>query len=132
MSIWKKVISDVLASGVSAKMLEETLNEMGIGLDYSIKNLKNSYGRDTCDAAFTKDGRVLSLGIKFNKDKGIELIGDIWGTNLGIDGKQEALMDKIAHNYQVNNVKEQVQKNNWFIENQYVENGKTVIEIMQY
>lgn len=132
MSVWKKIISDVLASSVDTKMLEETLGEMGIGLNYSVKSLKNAYGKDTCDAAFTKDGKVLSLGIKFNDKKGIELVGDIWGTNLGGDGKQEVLMDNIAHNYQVNNVKQQVQMNNWFIENQYVENGKTVIEIMQY
>lgn len=132
MSVWKKIISDVLASSVDTGMLEETLKGMGIGLDYSVKNLKNAWGTDTCDAAFTKDDNVLSLGIKFNDKKGVELIGDIWGTNLGADGKQEVLMDKIAHNYQVTNVKEQVQLNNWFVEDQYVEDGKTIIEIIQY
>ena len=132
MSVWKQIKSEVLKKNVNKKMLESTLKSMGIGLDYSVKNIKNAYGTDTCDAALVKNNKVTSMGIRFNKQKGIELVGDIWGTGLGKHLGQEDLMNEIAHNYQVNNVKKQLMYSNWNIENEVTKNGKTVIELVQY
>ena len=51
---------------------------------------------------------------------------------LGKDKGQEELLDRIAHHYQVENITEQLSMSNWCIESTVTENGKTVMEIVQY
>ena len=132
MSVWKKISRDVLSEDVNRKLLAEALEDMGIKLNSSIKQLKNGYGSDTCDAAFIKNGRLLSLGIRYTAKGGIELVGDIWGTGLGKDGTQESLMNLIAHNYQVKHIKDQLEYTSWNIEEETTIDGKTVLELVQY
>lgn len=99
MSVWKSVKNNTMERAVDMEMLEKALETMGVELDYSINNISNSWGNETCTAAFIKDGRTLSLGINVNADGGVELVGDTYGTGLGGDGKQDALMNRIAQNY---------------------------------
>ena len=84
---------------VNMEMLETALNAMGVSLDYSVNEISNTWGHQSCTAAFVKDGKVLSLGVQQDANGGITLVGDTWGTGLGGDGKQDALMDRIAQNY---------------------------------
>ena len=99
MSVWKSVKNNTMDKAVNMEMLETALNAMGVSLDYSVNEISNSWGHQSCTAAFVKDGKVLSLGVQQDANGGITLVGDTWGTGLGGDGKQDALMDRIAQNY---------------------------------
>ena len=99
MSIWKSVKNNTMDKAVNMEMLETALNAMGVSLDYSVNEISNTWGHQSCTAAFVKDGKVLSLGVQQDANGGITLVGDTWGTGLGGDGKQDALMDRIAQNY---------------------------------
>ena len=99
MSVWKSVKNNTMDKAVNMEMLETALNAMGVSLDYSVNEISNTWGHQSCTAAFVKDGKVLSLGVQQDENGGITLVGDTWGTGLGGDGKQDALMDRIAQNY---------------------------------
>ena len=99
MSVWKSVKNNTMEKAVNMEMLEAALNTMGVSLDYSVNEISNTWGHQSCTAAFVKDGKVLSLGVQQDANGGITLVGDTWGTGLGGDGKQDALMDRIAQNY---------------------------------
>ena len=99
MSVWKSVKNNTMEKAVNMEMLEAALNTMGVSLDYSVNEISNTWGHQSCTAAFVRDGKVLSLGIQQDENGGITLVGDTWGTGLGGDGKQDALMDRIAQNY---------------------------------
>ena len=99
MSVWKSVKNNTMEKAVNMEMLEAALNAMGVSLDYSVNEISNTWGHQSCTAAFVKDGKVLSLGVQQDANGGITLVGDTWGTGLGGDGKQDALMDRIAQNY---------------------------------
>ena len=134
MSVWKQVKSDILAKNVNERLLVQALNDLGIGLDKTVKTIRNSYGHDTCDAALTKDGRVTSMGIRWTKTKGVELVGDTFNCNFGhgiYDKGQETLMNKIAQAYQVRHIKQQMQLNNWTVEQQKEVNGQIKLVLVQ-
>jgi hypothetical protein len=134
MSVWKQVKSDILAKNVNERLLVQALNDLGIGLDKTVKNIRNSYGHDVCDAALTKDGKVTSMGIRWTKGKGIELVGDTFACNFGFgirDKGQEQLMNKIAQAYQVRHIKQQMALNNWTVEQQVEQNGKIKLVLVQ-
>ena len=99
MSVWKSVKNNTMEKAVNMEMLEAALNTMGVSLDYSVNEISNTWGHQSCTAAFVRDGKVLSLGVQQDENGGITLVGDTWGTGLGGDGKQDALMDRIAQNY---------------------------------
>ena len=99
MSVWKSVKNNTMDKAVNMEMLETALNAMGVSLDYSVNEISNTWGHQSCTAAFVKDGKVLSLGVQQDENGGITLVGDTWGTGLGGDGKQDALMNRIAQNY---------------------------------
>ena len=99
MSVWNSVKNNTMDKAVNMEMLETALNAMGVSLDYSVNEISNTWGHQSCTAAFVKDGKVLSLGVQQDANGGITLVGDTWGTGLGGDGKQDALMDRIAQNY---------------------------------
>ena len=99
MSVWKSVKNNTMEKAVNMEMLETALNTMGVSLDYSVNEISNTWGHQSCTAAFVRDGKVLSLGVQQDENGGITLVGDTWRTGLGGDGKQDALMDRIAQNY---------------------------------
>lgn len=135
MSIWKKVESKILNKDVRRDMLENSLKEIGIGLDYGTTTINNVYGKAEVDAAFInlRTNKVTSLGIKFNAEGGINLEGDIWGTGLGTDGNQEVLFNKIAQYYQKNNLLDAFAKNGYIVESNTVNaNGEIELEAVMY
>ena len=135
MSVWKQITSDVLGKNVNEKMLTNALADLGITLDKSVKQIRNSWGSDTCDAALVNSsGRVTSVGIRWTAKKGIELVGDTFNCNFGhgiYDKGQETLMNKIAQAYQVRHVKQRMALNNWMVEEQVTENGEIKLVFVQ-
>jgi hypothetical protein len=133
MSVWKQVKSDVLGKNVNERLLVQALSDLGITIDKTVKSIRNSWGHDTCDFALVNQGRVTSVGMRWTKGKGIELVGDTFGCRFdGINDKgQEQLMNKIAQAYQVRHIKQQMQLNNWVVEEQKTVNGEVKLVLVQ-
>ena len=133
MSVWKQVKSDVLGKNVNERMLVQALSDLGITIDKTVKSIRNSWGQDTCDFALVNNGRVTSVGMRWTKGKGIELVGDTFGCRFeGINDKgQEQLMNRIAQAYQVRHIKQQMQLNNWVVESQTTVNGEVKLVLVQ-
>lgn len=134
MSVWKKIESEVLAKDVNRSLFEKALKEeLGVTLDYKINNIRNTWGSETVDCAIINNGRTTALGFRFTKENGVELVGDIFGSGLGSDGKQEALMDKISQFYQKHNLKHKLELNGWVVEDISInEKQEIVIDAYQW
>ncbi len=133
MSVWKQVKSDVLGKNVNERMLVQALNDLGIGINKDVKTIRNSWGHDTCDFVLTNKGKITSVGMRWTKGKGIELVGDTFCCGFeGVNDKgQEQLMNKIAQAYQVRHIKQQMALNNWTVESQTTENGQVKLVLVQ-
>ena len=58
---------------------------------------------------------------------------DTWGTGLGGDGKQEALMNRIAQQYNTEMYKETLNEKGWVVDSVTTNSkGEVVIEAFQY
>ena len=133
MSVWKSVKNTTMEQNVDMEMLEKALETMGVSLDYTVNSISNSWGHETCTAAFVKDGRVLSLGVNVDNNGGISLVGDTWGTGLGGDGKQDALMNKIAQQYNSELYQDRLVGMGYDIDSVEVnEKGEIVISAIQF
>ena len=133
MSVWKSVKNTTMEQNVDMEMLEKALETMGVSLDYTINSISNTWGHETCTAAFVKDGRVLSLGVNVDNNGGISLVGDTWGTGLGGDGKQDALMNKIAQQYNSELYQDRLVGMGYDIDSVEVnEKGEIVISAVQF
>lgn len=133
MSVWKSVKNTTMEQNVDMEMLEKALETMGVSLDYTVNSISNTWGHETCTAAFVKDGRVLSLGVNVDNNGGISLVGDTWGTGLGGDGKQDALMNKIAQQYNSELYQDRLVGMGYDIDSVEVnEKGEIVISAVQF
>ena len=133
MSVWKSVKNTTMEQNVDMDMLEIALKEMGVELDHTVNSISNTWGHETCTAAFVKDGKVLSLGINVDDNGGISLVGDTWGTGLGGDGKQDALMNRIAQLYNSALYQDRLVGMGYDIDSVTTnENGEIVINAIQF
>ena len=133
MSVWKSVKNNTMERAVDMDMLTKALAEMGVTLDFTVNNISNTWGHETCSAAFVKNGRVLSLGINVDAKGGISLVGDTYGTGLGGDGKQDALMNRIAQLYNSALYQDRLVGMGYDIDSVTTnENGEIVINAIQF
>lgn len=133
MSVWKEVKNSTMERAVDMDMLERALETMGVSLDHTVNSITNTWGHETCTAAFVKDGKVLSLGINVDNNGGISLVGDTWGTGLGGDGKQDALMNRIAQLYNSELYQDRLSNMGFDIDSVDVnEKGEIVINAIQF
>ena len=134
MSVWKKIESKVLASGVDMGLFEKALKEdIGATLDFNTKRIRNTWGSEDVDCAIVVDGKVRALGFKFSKENGVELVGETYGSGIAGDNDQEALMHKIAQFYQKHNIKHKLESNGWIVEDITTdENNEIVINACQW
>ena len=133
MSVWTSVKNTTMEQNVDMDMLEIALKEMGVELDHTVNSISNTWGHETCTAAFVKDGKVLSLGINVDDNGGISLVGDTWGTGLGGDGKQDALMNRIAQLYNSALYQDRLVGMGYDIDSVTTnENGEIVINAIQF
>lgn len=133
MSVWKSVKNTTMEQNVDMDMLEIALKEMGVELDHTVNSISNTWGHEVCTAAFVKDGKVLSLGINVDNNGGISLVGDTWGTGLGGDGKQDALMNRIAQLYNSALYQDRLVGMGYDIDSVTTnENGEIVINAIQF
>lgn len=118
------------------ELLISSLAELSISLDFTCKEIKNTWIKANVDAAFVCDGKIISAGIVFEKNEdGTEkakVVGDFYGT--GYNDKE--IIDKISQIYQKNDIVEKCKSLRWFIdENEDIttkENGDIVIRATRY
>lgn len=133
MSVWKSVKNNTMSKAVDMEMLEAALETMGVSLDFSVNSISNTWGHETCTAAFVRDGKVLSLGVNVDENGGVSLVGDTYGTGLGGDGKQDALMNRIAQNYNSELYQDRLQAMGFDVDSVEVnEKGEIVITAVQF
>lgn len=134
MSVWKKVDSKVLSSGVDLDLLKEVLlKDFSVELDFDNRVIMNTWGREEVDCSLVHKGVYTSLGFKFTEDNGVRLLGDIFASGLGCDGDQEALMNKISQAYQKENISNKLMSDGWNIENiDFNENNEIVLDMIRY
>jgi hypothetical protein len=133
MSVWKSVKNNTMEKAVDMDMLTKALAEMGVTLDFTVNNISNTWGHETCSAAFVRNGRVLSLGINVDDKGGVSLVGDTYGTGLGGDGKQDSLMNRIAQLYNSELYQERLTAMGYNITSVTKnEKGELVISAIQY
>lgn len=117
------------------ELLAAAIQEIGLEIDYNHKTVSNQWINEPVDAAFKKDGRYISVGLRFTKNgegkEEVTVAGDFWGTGL----RQEELTNKIAQIYQKHHVMDVCSSAHWFIDNDAItteENGDIVIEAYRY
>lgn len=97
MSHWRQHKSNVLED-VNMDMLAKACKDIGVGMSTSTKNISNSWGKESVDAAITKNGKTLALGFVFETVAGktsLKLTGDFYGT--GLD--EATFIDRLAQQY---------------------------------
>lgn len=115
MSHWKSFTNNILKD-TNKKYLVAALDEMGLGLNEQIKNIQNAWGSEQVDMALTKQGELLSLGFKENKEKELELKGDFYRTGLN-EGR---FMDELSQKYQKHRITDQMELAGWNVEAEQV------------
>ena len=134
MSVWKKVTSNAMEKNVKMNILEKALATMGLSLNKEVKMLENGYGKSECFAAIVNSkGVTTNVGISFTKSKGLEIVGDLWGSGLKFgDGGHQQLLDTIAQNYQVEHIKAKAIENLWEVSSVKTVNNKVEVELIRY
>lgn len=117
------------------EMLEASLKELGIELDFKNNTIKNTWINEKVDAAMIYQGKRIAVGLNFvtNEagDEEVVVAGDFWGTGLN----QADLTNQIAQTYQKNNIIDKCRSQRWFVEDSAVttkENGDIVIQAYRY
>lgn len=105
--------SDVLVN-CSKVLLKRALKDLGLEIDYNIKQVKNSWITEPVDAGFIKDGKAISVGVKFienGKNTTLQVAGDFFCT--GID--QSTFIDKLSQQYKKHDVICQCEEQGWTV-----------------
>ena len=95
-------------------LLEDALEELGITLNSNIKTIRNAYITTKVDAAFIKNGKLLPLGIQYEKtNKGINtiIVGDYFGTGIN----EFTFTDKVCQLYKKHEIIFKCKMQGWTI-----------------
>ena len=131
MSHWVTYKNDVLVN-TDIPSLKKALNNMGCKVFDNVKSIRNSWGNAEVDFAFAKNSDNPTLGFKEivrQASKQLELRGDFFSTGLN----QSNFMDELSQKYQEQHVLSTLEKNQWYVENNNVdEEGNIIIDAYQY
>lgn len=95
-------------------ILDKALRDLGLKVDYSIKEVKNTYITEPVDGCFIKDGEKISVGIKFEKsgkDTILTVAGDFFRTGL----TEKTFIDNLSQNYKKYDVISKCKEMGWTI-----------------
>lgn len=110
-------------------LLKKAVLDLGLGIDYNIKTIKNTWITEMVDAGLLKDGKPIAIGFNFKKEgKNIklEVAGDFWGT--GID--QSSFINKLAQAYKKHDVIFQCKQQGWTVNSEDITIDKKTNEIV--
>lgn len=134
MSVWTRVKSKTLDEKVDMKIFETAIaTEMELTLDYSVKEIKNSYGKSKVDAMIKNKGNNTALGILRNSKGGIDIVGDTWQSGIqGISDKSHTkLVNMLSQVYQKHKMKKDLELAGWEVKTVKKDN-KIVLECTQW
>lgn len=134
MSVWTRVKSKTLDEKVDMKIFETAIaTEMELTLDYSVKEIKNSYGKSKVDAMIKNKGNNTALGILRNSKGGIDIVGDTWQSGIqGISDKSHTkLINMLSQVYQKHKMKKDLELAGWEVKTVKKDN-KIVLECTQW
>lgn len=131
MSVWTKVKTKILEKNVDMKLFEEAMRDLELTLDYSKKELKNSFGRSTVDAMLRFQGNETALGIVRNPEGGIDLLGDTWRSGIVQDKQHDKLVNMMSQTYQAHKLKVELEAAGWDVKTIKKEN-KIQLDITQW
>lgn len=120
--------SDVLVN-CNKTLLKRAVADLGMELDYSIKQIKNTWITEAVDAGFVKDGKPVSVGVKFEKEGSktkLEVAGDFYKT--GLD--QSTFINRLAQAYKKHDVIFKCQQQGWNINKNDITIDKKTNEIV--
>lgn len=95
-------------------ILDKALRDLGLKVDYSIKEVKNTYITEPVDGCFIKDGKKISVGIKFEKsgkDTILTVAGDFFCTGL----TEKTFIDNLSQNYKKYDVISKCKEMGWTV-----------------
>lgn len=131
MSVWTKVQTKVLAKAVDMKLFEEALKDLELTLDYTEKEIKNSFGKSRVDAMLKFQGNKTALGVVRNAEGGIDLLGDTWRSGIVGDKQQDKLVNMMSQVYQKHKLKRDLELQGWDVKT--VKKGNKIeLEITQW
>lgn len=117
------------------ELLEKSLGELNIALDYSNRTIKNTWINEQVDAAIIFEGKRIAVGLNFvtNEEGKEEVIvaGDFYGTGLN----QAELTNKIAQVYQKNDIINKCRSQRWMVNESDIsinEDGEYVIQASKF
>lgn len=126
--------SDVLVN-CKKSLLKKAVADLGLELDYSIKEVSNMWIRAKVEAGFVKEGKPIAVGITFEEEgakKRLKVEGDFYGTRIN----EQGFINKLAQAYKKHDVIHQCSKQGWIVdENDITIDNKTneiVIEAHRY
>lgn len=132
MSHWVTYKNDVLVD-TDLDCLKRTLKNMEYNVYDDVKSIQNTWGSAKVDFAFgLKDANRTTLGFKEifkNSSRQLELRGDFFATGIN----KSTFMDNLAQKYQEQHILDTLEKNQWYTENNTVdEEGNIIIDAYQY
>lgn len=135
MSVFKKVTAKGLEEKVNMKILEKSLEELNLTLDGNTKVVSNAFGKAVVDYALVNNGKVTSLGLKFNGKGGFLLEGDPFGARIQnrfgetiFDGQHQEVINAISQLYQKNLMVYNLRKNGWNVKvTDSIKNKKEIV-----
>ena len=131
MSHWVTYKNDVLVD-TDIACLKQALRNMNCTVYDNTKTIENAWGNAQVDFAFAKNNNRATLGFKEIVSSGsrqLELRGDFFSTGLN----QNVFMDELSQKYQEQYILNTLEKNQWYVENNTVdEDGNIIIDAFQY
>lgn len=127
-------------TNTNKEMLAKAISEIqGLSINYSIKNIKNTWINETVDAGFVYNSKAIAVGLRFEESINTEtgkkeevavVAGDFYGTGL----RQKEITNKIAQIYQKHRVIDVCQDAMWTIDQDEIveEDGEIVIQAYRY
>lgn len=131
MSVWTKVKTKVLEKSVDMEIFKEAMKDLELTLDYSVKEVKNSFGKSSVDAGLAYQGKLRSLGIIRNAEGGIDLLGDTWKSGIVGDKQADKLVNMMSQAYQARKLKKDLELQGWDVK-AVKKNNKIELDITQW
>lgn len=99
---------------VKKSLLIKALKDLDLEINFDLKQVHNTFIRESVDAVLVKNGKPISVGFKLireGKDIKLQLAGDFYRTGLN----ESALIDNISQMYKKHHIVEQCKQQGWSV-----------------
>lgn len=110
-------------------LLSKAASDLGLTIDHNIKLVKNTWITEKVDAGFVRDGKPLSVGVKFIKEgkhTNLEVAGDFFGMKLD----ERSFIDRLSQAYKKYDVLRQCEQQGWTVSKENISIDSKTNEIV--